>query len=68
FIRLDKIEWNELKQAINKAQLSILIPLPEDPSLITEQIQRLFPFELPITNYNNTKGIVMALRKIYSFL
>ena len=67
FLQLDKIEWNNLKQAVNKAQASLLIPLPNDPSLISNETKKLLPFELPIANRNNMKGTVMALRKIFSF-
>src|SRR5947208_9034649 len=56
FMQIDKIEWNDLKQAVNNAHLALLILLLTELSLITHKIKRLLPFELPITNRNNTKG------------
>ncbi|CAG8774980.1 40368_t:CDS:2 [Gigaspora margarita] len=41
--------------------------LPDSPDLILEHITEFFPFALPISDRKQTRTVVAALRKIFSF-
>ena len=43
------------------------LPLPESPANIPEDIKSMLPFKLPIEDRTETRSIVAALRKIYTF-
>ncbi|CAG8792047.1 22434_t:CDS:2 [Gigaspora margarita] len=44
-----------------------LEPLPDSPDLIPEHITEFLSFALSISDYKQTRTVVAALRKIFSF-
>ncbi|CAG8609710.1 13578_t:CDS:2, partial [Gigaspora rosea] len=44
-----------------------LLPLPDLPELIPEEIQQILPFELPIVDWRDTGQVAKELRVIFTF-
>ena len=62
FIKADTIkDPKAIFKAIQEAQNSLLIPLPDILQEISKEISNLLPFTLPIQKRSQTKGIVNTL-------
>ena len=68
FIKAEKIEdYTTTQKAIEEAMSAKLQELPKNPNLISEEIQNILPFKLPIKKRSQTAAIVNTLRIIYNF-
>ncbi|RIB05055.1 hypothetical protein C2G38_2281912 [Gigaspora rosea] len=54
-------------KTVNKAIQTTLLPLPEKPEDIPEEVRELLSFEIPIKNRNNLRSLLADLRKVYTF-
>ncbi|RIB19401.1 hypothetical protein C2G38_2036079 [Gigaspora rosea] len=67
FMKLPKGLQSEIVwKTINKAIQTMLLPLPEKPEDISEDVRELLPFENLIKNRNNLRSLLAALRKVYT--
>src|SRR5260364_71251 len=63
----DKEAIKAIKEEIIKAFDERLLPLPDHPEQIPSEITDILPFPLPIKQRSHTRGVVNALRKVFSF-
>ncbi|CAG8736049.1 10846_t:CDS:2, partial [Ambispora leptoticha] len=56
-----------IQRAVQEALSGKLLQLPSHPDNISENIQQMLPFTLPIKNKAHTKAVVTALHRIYQF-
>src|SRR5260364_43358 len=61
------IPFKTMRMLLGEAASIDLEPLPDSPDLIPEHITEFFPFALPISERKQTRAVVAALRKIFSF-
>ncbi|RIB23566.1 hypothetical protein C2G38_2032637 [Gigaspora rosea] len=67
FMKLsDGLQGDALWKTANKAIQDTLLPLPEKPENILENVRELLLFEIPIKNKDNLRAILAALRKVYT--
>ena len=68
FIKAEKIEdYTTIQKAIEETISAKLQELTENLNLISEEIQNILPFELPIKKRSQIAAIVNILRIIYNF-
>src|SRR6185312_12316885 len=68
FSKLEKhIDFVAARAAINSIINEAIIPLPDRPEDIPENICMILPFQLPIDDHYNTRQIVSMLCLIFSF-
>ncbi|CAG8654743.1 2061_t:CDS:2, partial [Ambispora leptoticha] len=60
-------KYEEIQKAVQEAFSEKLQQLPSHPDDISENIQQILPFTLPIKNKAHTKAVVTALHRIYQF-
>lgn len=61
------IPFETMRMLLGEAASKDLEPLPDSPDLIPEDITEFLPFALPISDRKQTRAVVAALRKIFSF-
>ncbi|CAG8848979.1 39034_t:CDS:1, partial [Gigaspora margarita] len=61
------IPFETMRMLLGEAASIDLEPLPDSPDLIPEHISEFLPFALPISDRKQTRAVVTALRKIFSF-
>ncbi|CAG8844191.1 34750_t:CDS:2, partial [Gigaspora margarita] len=62
------VPFETMRMLLGEALSNNLKLLPDSPNLIPEHITEFLPFALPITNRKQTRAVVAALRKIFSFI
>ncbi|CAG8854215.1 39302_t:CDS:1, partial [Gigaspora margarita] len=62
------IPFETMRMLLREAASIDLEPLPDSPNLISEHITAFLPFALPISDRKQTRAVVAALRKIFSFI
>ncbi|CAG8844994.1 1255_t:CDS:1, partial [Gigaspora margarita] len=61
------IPFETIRMLLGEAASINFKPLPDSPDLIPEHITEFLPFALPIYDRKQTRAVVAALKKIFSF-